>query len=48
VGTLHETTNICGIKKTALMIVGRVLGSDYELSKLYDRTFETAFRKAEK
>ena len=48
VGTLHETANICGIKKTALMIVGRVLGSDYELSKLYDRTFETEFRKAEK
>ena len=48
VGTLHETANICGIKKTALIIVGRVLASDYELSKLYDRTFETGFRKAEK
>ncbi len=48
VGTLHETVCICGIKKTALIIVGRVLGSDYELSKLYDKTFETEFRKAEK
>lgn len=48
VGTLHETASICGIKKTALIIVGRVLGSDYELSKLYDKTFETEFRKAEK
>ncbi len=48
VGTLHETANICGIYKTALIIVGKVLGSDYELSKLYDKTFETEFRKAEK
>ena len=48
VGTLHETANICGINKTALIIVGKVLGSDYELSKLYDKTFETEFRKAEK
>lgn len=48
VGTLHETASICGIKKTALIIVGRVLGSDYELSKLYDKTFETEFRKAGK
>ncbi len=48
VGTLHETASICGIKKTALIIVGRVLGSGYELSKLYDKTFETGFRKAEK
>lgn len=48
VGTLHETADICGIRKTALMIVGRVLDSDHELSKLYDRTFETGYRKAEK
>lgn len=47
-GTLHETALANGIKKTALMIVGRVLGSDYELSRLYDRTFETEYRKAEK
>lgn len=48
VETLHETAGICGIKKTALIVVGNVLGSDYELSKLYDKTFETGFRKAEK
>ncbi len=48
VGTLHETAAANGIKKTALIIVGRVLGNDYELSKLYDRTFETEYRKAEK
>ncbi len=48
VGTLQETATENGIKKTALIIVGNVLGSDYELSKLYDKTFETEFRKAEK
>ncbi len=46
VGSLHDTALANGIKKTALMIVGGVLGSDHELSKLYDRTFETEFRKA--
>lgn len=48
VGTLHKTALENGIKKTALIIAGNVLGSDHELSKLYDRTFETEFRKAEK
>lgn len=37
-----------GISKTALIIVGDVLGSGYELSKLYDKDFETGFRKAGK
>jgi len=36
-----------GITKTALITVGGFLGSDYELSKLYDKHFETGFRKAE-
>ena len=35
-----------GIHKTALICVGRFLGDDYSLSRLYDRTFETEFRKA--
>ncbi len=48
VGTLHKTALENGIKKTALIVVGNVLGSDHELSKLYDKTFETEFRKAEK
>ena len=48
VETLHETALANGITKTALIIVGKVLDSGYELSKLYDRTFETEFRKAEK
>lgn len=34
-----------GITKTALTVVGDFLGSDYELSKLYDKTFTTEFRK---
>lgn len=36
-----------GITKTALITVGDFLGDDYELSKLYDKEFETEFRKGE-
>jgi precorrin-4/cobalt-precorrin-4 C11-methyltransferase len=35
-----------GITKTALIIVGEVLGDTYEKSKLYDRDFSTEYRKA--
>ncbi len=45
VDTLHETAVGNGISKTALIIVGDVLGDDYELSRLYDKEFETGFRK---
>ena len=34
------------ITKTAMIIVGHVLNSDYKLSKLYDPTFSTEFREA--
>lgn len=34
-----------GIKKTALTVVGRFLGDEYSLSKLYDKHFTTEFRK---
>lgn len=34
-----------GITKTALTIVGDFMGDDYDLSKLYDKTFTTEFRK---
>lgn len=47
VGTLAETAEKNGIKKTALITVGNFLGDDYSLSKLYDKTFSTEFRKAE-
>ena len=48
VGTLSETAEKNGIKKTALITVGEFLGSNYELSRLYDKSFETEFRKAER
>jgi precorrin-4/cobalt-precorrin-4 C11-methyltransferase len=35
-----------GIKKTALVLVGNFLGNDYELSRLYDPSFEHGFRAA--
>lgn len=47
VGSLAETAAKNGIEKTALITVGSFLGNDYELSKLYDASFETGFRKAE-
>lgn len=46
-----DLTNIAGrvkeagITKTALTVVGDFLGDDYELSKLYDKSFTTEFRK---
>lgn len=43
---LAETSAQNGIKKTALICVGGFLGDDYALSKLYDSTFATEFRKA--
>lgn len=47
-GTLKDIADkvkAAGITKTALTIVGNFLGNDYELSKLYDKTFTTEFRK---
>ena len=46
VGTLAETAAQNQITKTALIAVGNFLGDDYALSRLYDPTFETAFREA--
>jgi len=45
--TLARTAAENNIKKTALITVGNFLGDNYSLSKLYDKTFETEFRKAE-
>ncbi len=46
---LDETAGKYGIRKTALVIVGGALSqSGYQKSKLYDKTFDTEFRKAEK
>ena len=45
---LAETARENGIKKTALIVVGHVLGDRYERSKLYDPSFTTEFREATK
>lgn len=47
VGTLANTSDENNITKTALICVGNFLGNDYSLSKLYDKNFETEFRKAQ-
>lgn len=44
VGTLAEAAKKENITKTALIIVGNVLGDTYEYSKLYDATFTTEYR----
>lgn len=45
---LAQTARENGIFKTALILVGGFLGDTYERSKLYDPTFTTEFREAEK
>ena len=47
VGSLAESTRAAGITKTALIVVGDFLGTQYERSKLYDPAFTTEFRKGE-
>lgn len=45
VGELCKLAKENYITKTALIVVGDVLGDDYELSKLYDKHFTTGFRQ---
>ena len=46
VGTLAQTAAENNITKTALMIIGDVVGCrNYDRSKLYDPTFTTEFRQ---
>ena len=45
-GDLAETMEAEGINKTALIVVGDVLGDQYAKSKLYDATFATEYREA--
>ncbi len=47
VGELCKLTADNGITGQALIVVGDVLGGDYELSRLYDRHFTTAYREGE-
>lgn len=46
VSTLAQSAKENDITKTALILVGGFLGSEYERSKLYDPSFTTEFRKA--
>ncbi len=47
VGSLANTAKAKGISNLAVILVGDVISkSNYSLSKLYDPTFETGFRKA--
>lgn len=46
VSTLAEAAAENQITKTALILVGGFLGSEYERSKLYDPSFTTEFRQA--
>ena len=50
-GTLGDIAEKCaaaGIKKTALILAGPFLGKEYNKSFLYDKDFETEFRKKSK
>lgn len=42
---LNETAQNNNITKTAIIVVGNVLDSGYEPSKLYDKDFKTEYRK---
>jgi precorrin-4/cobalt-precorrin-4 C11-methyltransferase len=44
-GTLKNLPVLGTVEKTALVIVGNILGNDYELSRLYASDFSTGFRK---
>ena len=48
VGTLAETAENEGIRKTALIVVGDFLDASYDRSRLYDPGFATEYRKAER
>ncbi len=51
IGTLEniaEKVKAAGIRKQAQILVGDFIDTDYSLSKLYDRTFTTEYRKGEK
>ena len=44
IGSIAAKVREAGIKKTALVVVGGFLGDDYELSKLYDKSFTHEYR----
>jgi precorrin-4/cobalt-precorrin-4 C11-methyltransferase len=44
-GTLGNLSAMGDVEKTALVVVGNVLGDDYDLSRLYAPDFTTGFRE---
>lgn len=48
VAQLYEMAQTNHIRKTALIIVGRILDTEYDLSRLYAPDFSTEFREAKK
>lgn len=46
VSTLYETAQANNVRKTALIVVGRCLEGEYDLSRLYAADFSTEFREA--
>ena len=48
VADLHDTAERNHVRKTALIVVGHCLGSEYDLSRLYAADFTTEFREASK
>ena len=47
VGSLSRSAMAQGVGNLALITVGRFLGDSYQLSKLYDPAFTTAFRQGQ-
>lgn len=45
IATIADIIHEAGVTRQAMIIVGRVLDSEYDLSKLYDSKFATMFRK---
>ena len=45
-GTVGALSSMGDVEKTALVIVGNILGDEYELSRLYSPDFATGFREA--
>ena len=48
VSTLYETAQANNVRKMALIVVGRCLEGEYDLSRLYAADFSTEFREATK
>ena len=45
IDTIADVIHAEGVVRQAMIVVGRVLDTDYELSKLYDSSFTTMFRQ---